>query len=672
VAGIPEHVREEVERLRAAIRRHDYLYYVLAEPQISDREYDRLLERLKKLEQQYPQLITPDSPTQRVSGEPIEGFEHVRHSTPMLSIDNTYSEEELRAFDERVRKDLGVKKVTYVVEPKVDGVAVSLRYENGLLRLGATRGDGETGDDITANIRTIKAIPLRLSGSEVPAIVEARGEVYWPKDDFERYNRQREAVGEPTFANPRNATAGTLKQLDPRVVAERPLKFVAHGFGLIEPMIFARHHEVIEAFSRWGLPTFREAQLAEGIDEVVQICRKWEPKRYDLQYVIDGMVIKVDRLDWRERLGATARYPRWCVAFKFEAERAVTKLLDVVAQVGKLGTLTPVAVLEPVQLSGTTVSRASLHNFDQIERLGVRIGDSVMVEKAGEIIPQVVGVDERKRPKDAKPIARPKKCPECGGRVVQDEGGVFLRCANPECPAQLKERLRFFCGRDQMDIEGIGPALVEQLVETGLVREFADLYRLEDKRDELLKLERMGPKSVDNLLAAIRRSKNQPLSKLLAALGIGQVGTHVAELLAEHFGDIDRLLDASADELQEVEGIGPIVADSIYRFLHSPQGKRIIEHLRRVGVNMTQPRRRRAASQPLAGKTIVVTGSLKNFSRKEVEDLIRQLGGQPASSVSRKTDFVLVGEDPGSKLAKAQQLGVETIDEEEFLRRIGR
>jgi len=482
VAGIPEHVREEVERLRAAIRRHDYLYYVLAEPQISDREYDRLLERLKKLEQQYPQLITPDSPTQRVSGEPIEGFEHVRHSTPMLSIDNTYSEEELRAFDERVRKDLGVKKVTYVVEPKVDGVAVSLRYENGLLRLGATRGDGETGDDITANIRTIKAIPLRLSGSEVPAIVEARGEVYWPKDDFERYNRQREAVGEPTFANPRNATAGTLKQLDPRVVAERPLKFVAHGFGLIEPMIFARHHEVIEAFSRWGLPTFREAQIAEGIDEVVEICRKWEPKRYDLQYVIDGMVIKVDRLDWRERLGATARYPRWCVAFKFEAERAVTKLLDVVVQVGKLGTLTPVAVLEPVQLSGTTVSRASLHNFDQIERLGVRIGDSVMVEKAGEIIPQVVGVDERKRPKDARPIARPKKCPECGGRVVQDEGGVFLRCANPECPAQLKERLRFFCGRDQMDIEGIGPALVEQLVETGLVREFADLYRLEDKR----------------------------------------------------------------------------------------------------------------------------------------------------------------------------------------------
>jgi len=666
-----EAIRQEIERLREEIRRHDYLYYVLAKPEISDREYDRLMERLKKLEEQYPQFITPDSPTQRVGEQPVEGFAHVRHAVPMLSIDNTYNESDLRTFDERIRRELGVSKVAYVVEPKVDGVAVSLRYENGVLTLGATRGDGEVGDDITANIRTIRSIPLRLHGDDLPSVVEARGEVYWPKKAFEEYNRQREAAGEPAFANPRNATAGTLKQLDPRVVAARPLRFVAHGFGVIEPMRFRTHHEVMEAFAKWGLPTFREARLAQGIEEVLRICKEWEAKRYEWEYVTDGLVVKVDRLDWRDRLGATARYPRWCVAFKYEAEQAVTKLLDVQVQVGKLGTLTPVAILEPVQLSGTTVSRASLHNFDQVERLGVRIGDYVKVEKAGEIIPQVVGVVPEKRPKNTRPIERPRKCPECGGPVVQDEGGVFLRCVNPECPAQLKERLRYFCGRDQMDIEGMGPALIEQLVDKGLVREFADLYRLKDRRNELLKLERMGQKSVDKLLEAIEQSKSRPLSRLLAALGIPHVGTHVAQLLAEHFGDIDKLMQASREQIERIEGIGPVVAESIYRFFHSQQGKRIVENLRKVGVNMKQPRRRAASDQPLAGKTIVVTGTLKNFSRKGVEDLIRELGGHPSDSVSRKTDFLVVGENPGSKLDKARRLGVETIDEEEFLRRIG-
>lgn len=676
-AGEIRQVQERIDRLRDEIRRHDHLYYIQAQPEISDRDYDLLLDELRQLEQQYPQLLAPDSPTQRVGGEPLAEFGSVRHSVPMLSIDNTYNEDDLRAFDERVRNSLGVKSVTYVLEPKVDGVAVSLRYENGVFVQGATRGDGQTGDDITQNIRTIKSIPLRLGGKDIPAIVEPRGEVYLPKKGFEVLNRKQEEAGKPVFANPRNAAAGTLKQLDPRIVAQRPLRFFAHGFGTIDPTHFRRHSEIMEVLAKWGIPTFPDIKPVEGIEEAIERIREWKEKRRTLDYAVDGMVIKVDRLDWRDDLGTTARYPRWTVAFKYEPDRAFTKLLDVKVQVGKLGTLTPVAVLEPVLLAGTTVSRATLHNYEQIERLGIRIGDYVAVEKAGEVIPQIMGFDEARRPRDVKEIQRPTKCPDCGGPVsAGEEDGVYIRCMNPECPAQLKERLRFFAGRNQMDIEGLGPALIEQLVDSGLVKHFSDIYRLHElgRVNRLLDLERVGQKSVDNLLAAIEESKARPLSRVLAGLAIPHVGVHVADVMARHFGDIDKIMAAEQESLEAVSGVGSVVADSVYRFFHSQAGRHIIADLRQMGVNMTQGRKaaESAAGQPLAGKSVVVTGILKKFSRQQIEDLIRDLGGQPTSSVSKKTSFVVAGEEAGSKLDKAKTLGVEVITEEEFLRRIGR
>lgn len=669
----------QVQHLRDLIRRHDYLYYVQAAPEISDRDYDRLLEQLRALEQHYPQLLTPDSPTQRVGGTPLPAFLNVRHSVPMLSIDNTYSEQDLRAFDQRVRTALGIAAVTYVLEPKVDGVAVSLRYENGLLVQGSTRGDGQTGDDITQNIRTIKSVPLRLTGDDIPEVVEPRGEVYWPKKEFQAYNQKREQAGESLFANPRNAAAGTLKQLDSRIVAERPLRFVAHGFGTIQPETYAHHSQIMAALAGWGIPTFPHIQPVQSIDEAIDRIHQWKQKRQTLDYAVDGMVIKVDRLDWRDDLGTTARYPRWTVAFKYEPDRAFTKLQDVKVQVGKLGTLTPVAVLEPVLLAGTTVSRASLHNYEQIERLGIKIGDYVAVEKAGEIIPQVMGFDEARRPHDAADIPRPIKCPECDGPVSTGEDeAVYIRCMNPQCPAQLKERLRYFAGRNQMDIEGLGPALIEQIVDSGLVKRFSDIYRLHElgRVNHLLDLDRVGQKSVDNLLEAIEESKSCPLSRLLAGLAIPHVGVHVADVLARHVGDIDHLTAAGQADLEAVAGVGEIVADSLYRFFHSAAGEQIIAELRQMGVNMTQPRHLSDAAQgqraqPLAGMSVVVTGTLQKFSRKQIEDMIRDLGGQPTSSVSKKTTFVVAGDEAGSKLDKARSLGVEVLTEEEFLARIG-
>ncbi len=665
--------RQRIEQLRAEIRRHDYLYFVRNEPEISDREYDRLMRELRELEQQFPHLITPDSPTQRVGEQPIEGFEHVRHSVPMLSIDNTYSLAELREFDARVRKALGATPYSYVVDPKIDGVAVSLRYENGALVLGATRGDGVTGDDITANIRAIRSVPLRLLGDDVPAVVEIRGEVFWPNESFEAYNRQRRQRGEPEFANPRNATAGTLKQLDPRVVAERGLSFAAHGHGRIEPFPegVTTHVELFEHLRRWGVPTIPHSRHCRDIAAVAEYVEEFGGIRHTLGFETDGLVVKINELALRERLGATSKAPRWCIAYKYAAEQARTKLLDVVFQVGKLGTITPVAQLEPVQLSGTTVQRASLHNFDQIRRLDVRIGDTVIVEKAGEIIPQVVGVERDKRPKDAKTIEPPDRCPECGGRIEQDPGGVAIRCTNRRCPARLVERLKFFCGRDQMDIEGLGAVLVETLVNKGFIGSYADIYRLKDRRDELIALERLGEKSVDNLLRAIEDSKKRPLSRLLAALNIRHVGHHTAELLARHFGTIEKLAQASEEELMQVEGVGPEVARSVRQWFDDPANRRILDELRSVGVQMHEPRRRTAARRPLEGKTVVVTGTLANYSRREIEELIERLGGHAASSVSRKTDFVLVGENPGSKLEKARKLGVPTIGEEEFEKMVG-
>ena len=552
--------KQRIEKLRGEIRRHDHAYYVLGKPVITDRQYDDLLSRLRELEEQNPELIAPDSPTQRVGGSPIDGFEHVTHAVPMLSVDNTYDEQQLRDFDQRVSRGLDGEDYRYVIDPKIDGVAAALVYENGQLVLAATRGDGTTGDNVTQNVRTIHSVPLRLLGANVPDVLEVRGEVVWPNEDFNRHNRRREAAGEPPFANPRNATTGTLKQLDPRNIAGRGLQFVAHGYGRVEPLTATTDTELFAQFKRWGVPVSPYRETAGSIDTVIKNLGKWDARRKKLPYETDGLVIKVDALAQRDALGATGRYPRWCIAYKFAAEQAESVLLSVDYQVGKLGTITPRAVMEPMQLSGTTVRHASLHNFDQVDRLGIRIGDTVIVEKAGEIIPQVVGVVLEKRPKNAKTIARPTKCPVCGTKVEQDEGGVYYRCVSATCPAQRKERLIHFAGRDQMDIEGAGQVLIETLVDGGFITECADLYTLHKRRAELANLERLGRKSVDNLLEGIEKSKRQPLSRLLAALNIRHVGGGTAELLADHFSSMDRLASATQDELTEVDGVGPEVA----------------------------------------------------------------------------------------------------------------
>ncbi len=680
---------KQIEKLREEIRRHDHAYYALAQPVVSDREYDRLFDELKALEARHPELVTPDSPTQRVAGGPIAGFRQVRHAVPMLSIDNTYSPQELREFDGRIARLLESEAWRYVVDPKVDGVAVSLTYESGGLSLAATRGDGATGDDITHNARTLRSVPLRLTGQDVPIVVEVRGEIYWPTEDFRRFNRQREEAGEATFANPRNATAGTLKQLDPRNLAGRGLMFVAHGVGRLEPMSIRSASELFDRFDGWGIPTNPHRFTAGSIDEVIDRLDSWDRERRGLPYETDGLVIKVDSFSQRDRLGTTSRYPRWCIAYKFAAEQAETVLEAVDFQVGKLGTITPRAIMRPVLLSGTTVRHASLHNFDQVERLGVMIGDTVVVEKAGEIIPQVVSVVADKRPRGAKPIERPTRCPVCSGDVEQDEGGVYLRCINPACDAQLKERLRHFCGRDQMDIESLGEVMIEKLVDGGFVHGFADIYGLPARREEVAAItiehERkskdgaikkvtaaFGETRTEKLVAGIEKSKSQPLSRVLAALNIRHVGASTAQLLAEEFGSIDELMAADEARLEEIDGVGPELAHSVHHFFASAAGRETIDALRAAGVNMEQPRRKVVADSPIAGKTVVVTGTLERFGRKAIEDLIKEFGGKPSGSVSKKTDYLVAGESAGSKLAKARELGVEVLDEEGFLKLLGR
>jgi len=674
MSGDERRAELRIERLRADLRRHDHLYYSKAAPIISDQEYDRLMRELRELEQEYPALIASDSPTQRVGERPLEGFEHVRHAVPMLSIDNTYSAGELREFDARVRRVLEHDDFDYVVDPKIDGVAVALRYEDGRLASGVTRGDGRTGDDVTQNLRTIRSVPLRLEGDDWPTMLEVRGEVFWPRGDFDAYNRKLVEQGKEPFKNPRNATAGTLKQLDPKMVADRGLAFIAHGFGVIEPTPAGveTHESLFKRFREWGVPTSPYSRKCIDIDAVIEFVEEWGVRRRDIDYETDGLVAKVNRLALREELGATSKAPRWCIAYKYAAEQAETRLLSVDFQVGKLGTITPVANLEPVELAGTTVSRATLHNFDQIARLDVRVGDTVLVEKAGEIIPQVVGVLADKRLADTQPISPPEKCPACGGAVERDEGGVRSRCVNPDCPAQFIERLKFFCGRDQMDVEGAGAKLVEALIREGFVKTYADLYKLNDRRDKLIQLERMGEKSVDNLLAGIEASKLQPLARVLAALNIRHVGANTAEILADQFGDVDALSAATVDALQEVDGIGPEVATALRCWFDSDAGRRVMDELKAVGVNMTQPRRETAASSgKFEGKTLVVTGTLQKYSRKEIEGIIKRLGGKTTGSVSKKTDYVVAGENAGSKLAKAQKLGVSVLTEEDFERMAG-
>jgi len=657
-------VKKRIEQLRSEIRRHDYLYYVLNQPAISDAQYDKLFAELQSLENANPQLITADSPTQRVSGRPIEGFESVRHAAAMLSMDNTYSAEELRAFDERVAKGLGGRDYDYVVELKIDGLAINLRYEKGRLVTAATRGDGEVGDDVTANVRTIKAVPLvLLGGGEVPDVLEARGEVYMPTRAFAELNRLRTEAGEPVFANPRNAAAGSLKLLDARITAARNLSFFAYSIGQVSRPLAENHWQSLQKFKELGLPVNPNIRRAKNIDEALDICDGWGEKRSKLDYQIDGMVIKVNRFEQRAVLGATGRAPRWCISYKFPAEQAETIVESIDVQVGKSGILTPVANLKPVQLAGTTVKRASLHNFDMLAKLDVRCGDTVIIEKAGEIIPQVVEVKKQIRPADTETFAIPAKCPNCGSAVAKDEAGVYIRCVNDYCPAKVKEQIKYFAARDQLDIEGLGPAIIDQLVEKKLVVEPADLYKITEQ--DLLGLERMGPKSADNLLQAIEKSKTKNLARVIAALGIQHVGVQTAEVLANRFRNLGALMQVSEEELAEIDQIGPVIAKSIHNYFEkwNVRTKELLKYL-----NLQQEKTK--VSNKLTGKTIVVTGTLEGLSRQQAEQAIRDAGGKAASSVSKKTDFVLAGEKPGSKLEKAQKLGVKVINEKEFLEMI--
>ncbi|MBX6311582.1 MAG: NAD-dependent DNA ligase LigA [Isosphaeraceae bacterium] len=666
-------VEREIRELRAEIERHNRLYYVDAAPEISDKEFDRLMKRLEELEAAHPELITPDSPTQRVGGQPIEGFKTVKHAVPMLSIDNTYSYEELREWDARVHRGLTPGEVVrYDVELKVDGVAVSLRYEQGRLVLGATRGDGFHGDDVTSNLRTVRGIPLTLA-DEPPPVLEVRGEVYMTNAELARLNEMRLANEEPPFANPRNATAGSLKLLDPRLCARRRLLFVAHGLGEVRGLEIRSYSETLRLLKHWGIPITPHSAIYDSIDEVIEHARLWESKRNELDFQIDGLVIKVDDLGQRERLGYRSKSPRWAIAYKYEAEQAITKILDIIVQVGKTGKLTPVAELTPVPLAGTTVKRASLHNADEIERKGVRIGDTVVIQKAGEIIPQVVRVEAEARTGDERPFHFPKRCPSCGAPVAREPGEVDYRCTNPpsKCPAQLKEAIRWYAHRDAMDIENLGEKLIEQLVDQGLVKSLADLYRLDEAT--LANLERMGKKSAQNLLAALEASKTRPLDRFLTGLTIRHVGTRSAEILAGRFHTLEALRNAAYEELEAIPGLGPVLAKSIYDFFQNPENQRLIDDLLSVGV-APQPvyaSPEANARLPLAGKTFVITGTLPKRSRAEAEMLIKQHGGRVTSSVSKATNYLLVGEDPGSKLDKAKQLGIPTLDEAELERMVG-
>ena len=660
--------KRQIEQLRKELRRHDYLYYVLNQPEIGDQKYDRLFAELKALEKANPRFITPDSPTQRVSGQPLEGFASDRHAVPMLSMDNTYNAEELRAFDERVRRQLGSQDYDYVVELKIDGLAISLRYERGVLVTAATRGDGEVGDDVTANVRTIKAVPLVLFGDgNIPDVLEVRGEVYMPTRSFVELNKARAEAGEAVFANPRNAAAGSLKLLDARVTASRNLSFLAYSVGELSEPLAENHYQSLQRFKELGLPINPNIKRAKDIDEVINICLSWSGKQKTLSYQIDGMVIKINRFEQRDILGATGRAPRWCISYKFPAEQAETVVESIDVQVGKSGILTPVANLTPVQLSGTTVKRASLHNFDELNRLDVRCGDTVVVEKAGEIIPQVVEVKKQLRPSGVVRFKIPKRCPNCGSAVAKDEDGVYIRCLNPDCLGQLVERLKYFAGRGQMDIEHLGDALIEQLVNAGLVNNFADIYKLQ--KSDLVELERMAEKSAGNVIESIEESKTQPLWRLIAALGIRHIGGQSAQILAGRFGSLKALMAANEETLKAIDQIGPTMAKSVHKYFRNEKNVAVIKELLAAGVKPTLPKVKH--TDKLAGKTIVVTGTLENFTRQQAEYAIRQAGGKPSLSVSKKTDFVLAGKEPGSKLDKAQNIGVEVINEKLFLEMLG-
>ena len=659
-------INKEIKELRAKINRHDRLYYVLAKPEISDREYDKLYRRLKDLEDEYPQAQTPDSPTCRIGAEPIKAFTAVKHITPMMSLDNTYSADELKAFDQRVRKNLDGESVEYVVELKFDGVSASLLYENGKWVRGATRGDGEKGDDVTGNLRTIRSIPLEFGSDTLsaPELLEVRGEVYMTKKTLELINKDKERRGEELFANPRNAAAGSLKLLDSKVVATRRLDIFIWGIGHCRGREFGTHVEVLEYLKKGGLKVNPHYKLCKSINEAIEYCNLWEAKKDNLDFEVDGMVLKVNDLAQRLRLGHTSKSPRWAIAYKFPAEKALTEVLDIIIQVGRTGAVTPVAILKPVHLSGTTVSRATLHNFDEIKRLGVKIGDKVYVEKSGEIIPKVLSVAKEKRSGKEVDFIAPMKCPVCGAELVRLAEEVALRCPNMACRAQIREAILHFASKNAMDIENMGEAVVDRLVDKGLVKDYGDIYSL--RPAEIKGLDRMADKSISNLMDAIEKSRSNDLNRLIYGLGIRHVGESSAWALAEHFGAIGRLEEASIDELTAIREIGPVVAGSIRAFFQSKENVKVMDKLKRALPNISASPGKRDGSNKLSGQTIVVTGVLKSYSRIGIEELIRKLGGKPSSSVSAETDYLVCGDNAGSKLDKARALRVKVISEEDF------
>jgi len=657
---------QRIHALREQIEKHNRLYYIEDRPEITDQEYDHLMRELQDLENLFPDLVTPDSPTQRVGGEPLPYFEKVEHKTPMLSLGNAFGEADLRDFDRRVRQTVGNQQVRYVCELKIDGLAVSLHYENGVFVRGATRGDGQVGEDITQNLKTIRSIPLRLNR---PLTLEVRGEAYMPKRAFEKLNREREERGEALFANPRNSAAGSLRQLDPKIAASRSLDTFIYGIGDLQGESVGSHSEGLDLLESLGFKVNPERRVFDSMDDVIQFVNGWTEKRAQLPYEIDGMVIKVDSYAQQQELGFTAKSPRWAIAYKFPAEEAVTILEGIEVNVGRTGAVTPTALLKPVSLAGTTVKRASLHNEDIIREKGLLIGDHVIVKKAGDIIPEIVAVLPERRTGNEVPFLMPTHCPECGSPLVRIEEEVALRCINPMCPALIREGIIHFVSRLAMNIEGLGEKVVAQLFQAGLIHSVADLYVLHEKRDQLLQMERMGEKSVDNLLAAIEASKENSVERLLFGLGIRLVGAKAAKVLAEHFGHLDAIMQASEEELTQIDEIGPKMAASIVSYFAMPQARAVIERLKAAGVNMAYKgvRAEEGADLPFAGKTIVLTGTLSSMSRQEAEEKIARLGGKVTGSVSKKTDLVIAGEKAGSKLEKAEKLGVQVMDEAGFL-----
>ena len=664
-------LRKELEELREKIRRHEYLYYVEDAPEISDAAFDRLMNRLQEIEAAHPELATLDSPTVRVGGTPREGFTTVRHARPMLSLDNAFSYDALSNWDRRVREGTGREDIEYIAEHKFDGLSISLQYEDGILVRGVTRGDGTTGEDVTPNVKTVRSIPLRMDDAVIKKLklsksFEVRGEILMTRKAFEALNRQQEETGGKIFVNARNSAAGSLRVLDPSITAQRKLDFFAYYLYVDGKAPFARHSDSLEALKKLHFRASDDWKLCDGIDAVIKYCEAWDAKREKLAYEIDGVVIKVNSTALQNELGFTSKAPRWAIAFKYPARQETTVVNDIIVQVGRTGTLTPVAVLEPVQVGGVTVSRSTLHNMDEIERLGLQIGDTVLLERAGEVIPHVLNVV--KEGKNRRPFRMPTKCPECGSAIHKAEGEVAYRCVNAACPAKRKESLLHFAGRHAMDIDGLGEKIVDQLVDKGLVKDVADLYSL--KLDQVADLERMAEKSAQNLLDEIAASKKQPLSRLIYALGMRFVGERTGQLLAENFGSLEELEEAKPEDLEKVTEVGPKVSESIVEFFSEPANRKLIKKLHAAGVRPTAEKRE-IKSQKLAGKSFVFTGALERRSREEAGELVQQHGGKLSGSVSKKTDYVVVGADPGSKYDKAKELGVTILGESEFEKLIG-